>query len=80
MPDFPIHALEGNLAPVMPTVLPVQLLPAARKIHPDDLGIIENKPPSQLSLMDDGHSTTAAKTNAKHPHRNEIFRSGNWTS
>ena len=51
MPDFPIHALEGNLAPVMPTVLPVQLLPAARKIHPDDLGIRENKPPSQLSLM-----------------------------
>ena len=51
MPEFPIHALEGNLAPVMPTVLPVQLLPAARKIHPDDLGIRENKPPSQLSLM-----------------------------
>ena len=50
MPEFPIHALEGNLAPVMPTVLPVQLLPAARKIHPDDLGIRENKPPSQLSL------------------------------
>ena len=39
MPEFPIHALEGSLAPVMPTVLPVQLLPAARKIHPDDLGI-----------------------------------------
>ena len=51
MPEFPVHALEGNLAPVMPTVLPVQLLPAARKIHPDDLGIRENKPPSQLSLM-----------------------------
>ena len=50
MPDFPIHALEGSLAPVMPTVLPVQLLPATRKIHPDDLGIRENKPPSQLSL------------------------------
>ena len=51
MPEFPIHALEGNLAPVMPNVLPVQLLPAARKIHPSDLGIMENKLPSQLSLM-----------------------------
>ena len=35
----------------MPNVLPVQLLPAARQIHPSDLGIMENKPPSQLSLM-----------------------------
>jgi len=42
---------KKKLAPVMPTVLPVQLLPAARKIHSDDLGIIENKPPSQLSLI-----------------------------
>ena len=50
MPEFPIHALEGNLAPTMPTVLPVQLLPAARKIHPGDLGVRDNKPPSQLSL------------------------------
>ena len=50
MPDFPIHAIEGNLSPVMPTILPVQLLPATRKFHPDELGIRENKPPSQLSL------------------------------
>ena len=50
MPDFPIHAIEGNLSPVMPTILPVQLLPAARKFHPDELGIRENNPPSQLSL------------------------------
>ena len=50
MPEFPIHALEGNLAPVMPTVLPTQLLPATRKIHPNDLGIMDNRPPSQLSL------------------------------
>ena len=50
MPDFPIHAIEGNLSPVTPTILPVQLLPAARKFHPDELGIRENNPPSQLSL------------------------------
>ena len=50
MPEFPIHAIEGNLAPVMPTVLPVQLLPAPRKFHPEELGIRESKPPSQLSL------------------------------
>ena len=46
MPDFPIHAIEGNLSPVMPTILPVQLLPATRKFHPDELGIRGNKPPS----------------------------------
>ena len=34
----------------MPTVLPTQLLPATRKIHPNDLGIMDNRPPSQLSL------------------------------
>ena len=51
MPDFPIHALEGTLSPVTPTIMPVQLLPAARKIHPDELGIRENKPPPQLSLI-----------------------------
>ena len=50
MPDFPIHAIEGNVSPVMPTILPVQLLPATRKFHPEELGIRENKPPSQLSL------------------------------
>ena len=51
MPDFPIHAIQGNLAPIMPTILPAQLLPAHRKFHPDELGIKENKPPSQLSLQ-----------------------------
>ena len=50
MPDFPIHAIEGSLTPVMPTVLPAQLLPVSRKFHPDELGIRDNKPPSQLSL------------------------------
>ena len=50
MPDFPIHAIDGNLSPVMPTIQPVQLLPPTRKFHPDELGIRENKPPSQLSL------------------------------
>ena len=50
MPDFPIHAIEGSLSPVTPTILPVQLLPAARKFHPNELGIRENKPPPQLSL------------------------------
>ena len=49
MPEFPIHALEGHLTPVMPTVLPKQLLPATRKIHPADLGVMDNRPPSQLS-------------------------------
>jgi hypothetical protein len=49
--DFRIHAIEGNLALVMPTILPAQLLPAHRKFHPDELGIKENKPPSQLSLQ-----------------------------
>jgi len=33
-PMLPIHALEGHLAPVMPTVLPKQLLPATRKDPP----------------------------------------------
>ena len=42
MPEIPIHALE---APVMPTVLPKQLLPATRK-HPADLGVMDNRPPS----------------------------------
>ena len=51
MPDFPIHAIEGSLSPVMPTILPVQLLPATRKFRPDELGIRENKPPSQISLI-----------------------------
>ena len=37
MPEFPIHALKGHLAPVMPTVLSKQLLPATRKIHPDQI-------------------------------------------
>ena len=37
MPEFPIHALKGHLAPVMQTVLPKQLLPATRKIHPDQI-------------------------------------------
>ena len=49
MPELPIHALEGPLTPVMPTVLPKQLLPANRKIHPADLGVMDNRPPSQLS-------------------------------
>ena len=49
MPELPIHALEGPLTPVMPTVLPKQLLPTTRKIHPADLGIMDNRPPSQLS-------------------------------
>ena len=49
MPELPIHALEGHLTPVMPTVLPKQLLPAARKIHPADLGVMDNRSPSQLS-------------------------------
>ena len=51
MPDFPIHAIEGSLSPVMPTIMPVQLLPATRKFRPDELGIRENKPPSQISLI-----------------------------
>ena len=50
MPDFPIHAIDGNLSPVMHTIQPVQLLQPTRKFHPDELGIRENKPPSQLSL------------------------------
>ena len=33
----------------MPTVLPKQLLPTTRKIHPADLGVMDNRPPSQLS-------------------------------
>ena len=49
MPELPIHALEGLLTPVMPTVLPKQLLPANRKIHPADLGVMDSRPPSQLS-------------------------------
>ena len=49
MPDFPIHAIEGSLTPVMPEISQVQLLPSSRKFHPDDLGIKENKPPPQLS-------------------------------
>ena len=49
MPELPIHALEGPLTPVMPTVLPKQLLPTTRKIHPADLGVMDNRPPSQLS-------------------------------
>ena len=39
MPEFPIHALEGPLTPIMPNVFPKQLLPTARKIHPADLGL-----------------------------------------
>ena len=49
MPEFPIHALEGPLTPIMPNVFPKQLLPTARKIHPADLGVMDDKPPSQLS-------------------------------
>ena len=49
MPELPIHALEGPLTPVMPIVLPKQLLPTTRKIHPADLGVMDNRPPSQLS-------------------------------
>ena len=49
MPELPIHALEGPLTPVMPTALPKQLLPTTHKIHPADLDIMDNRPPSQLS-------------------------------
>ena len=51
MPDFPIHAIDGNLAPVSPTVMPMQLLPPSRRIHPEELGIRDDKPPTQLSLV-----------------------------
>ena len=51
MPDFPIHAIEGNLAPISPAVKPMQLLPPSRKIHPEEIGLRDDKPPAQLSLV-----------------------------
>ena len=75
MPDFPIHAIEGNLSPVMPTILPVQLLPAARKFHPDELGIRENNPPSQLSLA---AIQLIQEKNARHPYWDAFFWCRHW--
>ena len=49
MPDFPIHELEGKLAPVTPTIFPTQLQPTRRKFTADELGIKDDKPPTQLS-------------------------------
>ena len=51
MPDFPIHAIEGNLAPISPTIKPMQLLPPSRRIHPEELGLRDDQPPTQLSAV-----------------------------
>ena len=77
MPELPIHALEGHLTPVMPTVLPKQLLPATRKIHPADLGVMDN---TTIAAFANCNSTPSEETNAKYPYRNEVFRSRNWKS
>lgn len=49
MPDFPIHNLDGNLVPVMPTLFPVQLPTSPRKITAEQLGLKDDKPPAGLS-------------------------------
>ena len=51
MPDFPIHAIDGYLTPISPAVMPMQLLPPSRRIHPEEVGLRDDKPPSQLSLV-----------------------------
>ena len=51
MPDFPIHAIDGNLAPISPTVQPMQLLPPSRRIHPEEIGLRDDQPPAQLSAV-----------------------------
>ena len=51
MPDFPIHAIEGNLAPSSPTIQPMQLLPPSRRIHPEEIGLRDDQPPAQLSAV-----------------------------
>ena len=51
MPEFPIHALEGPLTPIIPNVFPKQLLPTARKIHPADLGVMTNRHRSYHQLQ-----------------------------
>ena len=49
----------------------MQLLPAARKIHPDDLDIIKKQ--TTLTALLNCHSTPAAKKMTKHHHRDENF-------
>ena len=51
MPDFPVHAIEGNLAPSNPTIQPIQLPPPSRRIHPEEIGLCDDQPPAQLSAV-----------------------------
>ena len=51
MPDFPIHAIEGTLAPSSPTIQPMQLLPPSKRIHPEEIGLRDDQPPAQLSAV-----------------------------
>ena len=50
MPDFPIHAFDGHLTPVAPSIMPMQILPVTNKTLSSELGLRENTPPKQLSL------------------------------
>ena len=51
MPDFPIHAFDGRLTPSAPAILPLQILPTINKTKLGEIGIREDTPPKQLSLM-----------------------------
>ena len=51
MPDFPIHAVEGRLTPIAPAIHPSQILPMMNKMKLGEIGVREDTPPKQLSLM-----------------------------
>ena len=51
MPDFPIHAVDGRLTPIAPAIHPLQILPTINKTKLGEIGVREDTPPKQLSLM-----------------------------
>ena len=51
MPDFPIHAVDGRLTPIAPAIHPLQILPMSNKTKLGEIGVREDTPPKQLSLM-----------------------------
>ena len=51
MPDFPIHAVAGRVTPIAPAIHPSQILPPKNDAKLGDIGVREDTPPKQLSLM-----------------------------
>ena len=51
MPDFPINAVTGRLTPIAPAIHPSQLFPPRNDAKLGEIGVREDTPPKQLSLM-----------------------------